>query len=559
MNLRHLTLAICITLLPGTMFGQSADKTTASKVGADKTMLLKPPTDSWPTHHGDYSARRFSSLKVINDTNVQNLSLAWMSQVTGGTPDPALESSGRAGRGGATGGPPPARVGGSPLLVNGMFYFTANDNAWCVDARTGRVMWHYYRQATGLEPVTANKGFGMYGNWLYYISRDNFLISLDATTGAQRWIQPVSDPKQFYFSTMAPLVIGNHVIIGTGGDSLDLSGFVQARDPETGEIQWTHYNTPRAGEPGIDTWPDAYASTHGGGGSWVQGAYDPELNLYYYGTANPNPVYAPQSRKGADLYTSSIIAVNPDTGKMAWYFQVSPHDTHDWDAACDMILIDGTIDGKPRKLLAHASRNGYFVVLDRTNGKSIVTVPFIDKLNWSMGLDSRGQPIPDPAKEPSLGGSLAWPSAGSATNWPPTSFSPQTGLFYVGTGEGYAIFYLSDTDDHPEGYAGIESGEGGNPGALRALDYRTGKTVWKHVWPAGGGAVGILSTAGNLVFTSNGSNLIAFNAGNGKILWHSQLLSAPNAPITYMMDGKQYVFVIAGDTLYAFVLNQSAK
>ena len=542
MKISNFILAISISLVPAAMFAQSA-----GNAGVDKNMLLHPPPDSWPTHHGDYSGRRFNSLNAINDTNVQDLSLAWMSQITGGTP------SARPGRGSGA-----VRVGGSPLLVNGMFYFTANDNAWCVDARTGRVMWHYYREATGPEPVTANKGFGMYGNWLYYISRDNFLISLDATTGAQRWIQPVSDPKQFYFSTMAPMIIGDHVIIGTGGDSLDLSGFLQARDPETGEIQWTHYNTPRAGEPGIETWPSEYASVHGGGGAWVQGAYDPELNLYYYGTANPNPVYAPQSRKGADLYTSSIIAINPDTGKMAWYFQVSPHDTHDWDAATDMVLIDGVIDGKPRKLIASASRNGYFVVLDRATGKFITSVPYIDTVNWSKGLDSRGQPIPNPEKEPAQGGVIVSPAEGGATNWPPPSFSPQTGLFYVASSEGYGIFYLTDTDDHPEGYGGIRDQVAG-AGGLRALDYKTGKTAWKHEWPAGGGAVGILSTAGNLVFTSNANNLIAFNAANGKILWHAQLLSAPNAPITYMLDGEQYVFVIAGDILYSFVLNQPHK
>jgi acido-empty-quinoprotein group A len=546
-SLRKLVLAFCILLAPAMIFAQSNEK-----AGVDKNMLLHPPPDSWPTHHGDYSARRFSSLKLINDGNVQNLSLDWMSQVTGGTP----ESGGAGGRG----GPAAIRIAGTPLLVNGMLYFTAYDNAWAMDARTGRVMWHYYRESSGLEPRENNKGFAMYGNWLYFETRDNFLVSLDAITGKQRWIVPVADPKQYYFSTMAPIVIGDHVIVGTGGDSLDIPGFVQGRDPETGEAQWTHYNTPRAGEPGIETWPSEYASAHGGGGAWVQGAYDPELNLYYYGTANPNPVEAPQSRKGADLYTSSIIALNPDTGKMAWYFQVSPHDTHDWDAACDMVLIDGTIDGKARKLLAHASRNGYFVVVDRTNGKSIVTVPFIDTVNWSKGLDARGEPISKPEKEPSLGGVLVSPASGGGTNWPPPSFSPLTGLFYVGTSENYSIFYIADTDDHPEGYGGKEVGEGaGGPGALRALDYRTGKLIWKHEWPAGGGAVGILTTAGNLLFVGNGTDLIAFNSTNGRILWHAGVLAAPNAPVTYMLDGKQHVLIAAGDAIYSFVLNQPAK
>jgi len=538
MKTRELALGLVLVFAPAAILAQ----------GVTDSMLLHPPANSWPTHHGDYSARRYSSLKLINDTNVQDLSLDWESRVTGGTP--AEEPANPRGNN--------VRVAGSPLLVNGMLYFTANDNAWGMDARTGRIMWHWYRESTGPEPVTSNKGMGMYGNWLYFITRDNNLVSIDATTGAQRWIVPVADPRQYYFSTMAPIVIKNHVIVGTGGDSLDLSGFVQAHDPETGEIQWTHYNTPREGEPGFDTWPNEYAAAHGGGGAWVQGAYDPGLNLYYYGTANPNPVYAPQSRKGADLFTSSIIAINPDTGKMAWYYQASPHDTHDWDAACDTVLIDGTIDGKPRKLLAQASRNGYFFVLDRTNGKKVVAVPFVDTLNWSKGLDSRGEPIPNPEKEPSLGGSLAWPNAGSATNWPPPSFSPETGLFYVGTGEGYAVFYLTDTDEHPEGYAGIESSLGEGPGSIKALDYKTGKIVWRHDWPAGGDAVGLLSTAGNLLFAGNESDLVAFNARNGKILWHAGLLASPNAPMTFMLDGKQHILVFGGDTAYNFVLNVPA-
>lgn len=539
MKTRNVILAL-LCVVPGALFSQ----------GLNEKALLEPPTTTWGMYNGDYTARRFSTLKDINDSNVQDLSLEWTAQITGGTPTASI-----GGRGAGV-----ARVGGSPLMVNGILYMTANDNAWAVDARNGRTLWHYYRESTGDEPRTANKGFGMYGNWLYFITRDNFLVSLDATTGKQRWILPVSDPKQFYFSTMAPVAIGNHIIVGTGGDSLDLSGFLQARDPETGEVQWTTYSTPRAGEPGIETWPNAYASTHGGGGPWVQGSYDPTLNLYFYGTANPNPVYAPKSRAGADLYTSTILAVNPDTGKIAWYFQASPHDTHDWDAACDVVMIDGTIDGKPRKLVAQASRNGYFFVIDRTTGKGVVSTPFVDTLNWSKGTDAKGQPIPNTEKQPSLGGTLVWPSSGSATNWPPPSYSPQTGLFYVGTGEGYGLFYLSDTDDHPEGYGGIESAQGlGGPASIKALDYKTGKVAWRHEWPGGGGAVGMLSTAGNLLFTSNGNTLFAFNAKNGQLLWHSTLVAAPNAPITYQLDGKQYVFVAAGDTLYAFVLNQPAK
>ena len=334
---------------------------------------------------------------------------------------------GAGGRGGAGG---IVRVAGTPLLVNGFLYFTATDNAWCVDARTGREMWHYYRQAHGDEPMTGNRGFGMYGNWLYFMTRDNFLVSLDAISGRQRFIVPVADPRQYYFSTVPPMVIGNHIIVGTGGDSLDIPGFLQARDPETGDVQWTRYSQPRAGEPGIETWPDEYAAAHGGGGPWIPGTYDPELNLYYYGTGNPNPLFASQSRKGDNLYTCSIMAINPDTGKIVWYFQASPHDTHDWDAVETPVIFDGVIDGKPRKLLAQASRNGYFFVMDRTNGKSIgVSVPFGDSVNWAKGIDAKAKisAIPNPLKEPSLSGVLvSCRQPGGVTNWPHAAFEIPT-------------------------------------------------------------------------------------------------------------------------------------
>ncbi len=464
MKIGPVVLVATLLLAPHAGFGQ----------GVTKEMLLKPPADSWPMYNGDYSGRRFSNLKVIDDSNVQNLSIAWIGQVTAGSP-----ANGGNGGGGSI-------SSSTPLLVNGILYFSSLDNVWSMDARTGRVLWHYYRQDHGPMPRGSSHGVGMYGNWIYVFTADDFLVSLDATTGKQRWIVSVADPYQYYFSTSAPMIVGDHVLVGTGGDSLDIPGFLQSRDPETGDLQWTSYSTPRPGQPGIETWPDEYSASHGGGGPWVPGTYDPELNLYYYGTGNTNPVMAGQSRKGDNLYTCTILAINPDTGKMAWYFQSSPHDTHDWDAVQTPVLFDGVIDGNPRKLLAQASRNGYFFVVDRTNGKNIVSKPFIETLNWSKGLDAKGQPIPNPAKEPSLGGVLVSPSGG-ATNWPPPSFSPQTGLFYVGTDSSFSISYLTDTDDHPEGYGG--KGGGGGPGgraALRALDYKTGKLVWKHEWPGGG-------------------------------------------------------------------------
>jgi alcohol dehydrogenase (cytochrome c) len=269
---------------------------------------------------------------------------------------------------------------------------------------------------------------------------------------------------------------------------------------------------------------------------------------------------ADQSRKGDNLYTCSIVAINPDTGKMAWYFQASPHDTHDWDATEIPVLIDGVINGQPRKLMAQANRNGYFFLLDRTNGKNILTTPFIDTLNWSKGVNANGQPIPDPAKNPTTDGVLVSPASGGATNWQSPSFSMDTGLFYVGSNRPYSMFYKTDTDSHPQGWGGLDTGAGGEGGALLAIDYKTGKIAWRHDWPSGSGVTHMLTTAGKLLFTSNGQNLIAFNPSNGKILWHAGLTANPSAgPITYLLDGKQFLLVAAGDSMFAFTANQPAK
>jgi acido-empty-quinoprotein group A len=496
------------------------------------------PPDSWPTYNGDYSGRRFSPLTALNTGNVRHLSLAWASRVTNGA----------SGHG--------VRISATPLMVDGTLYFTDVDNVWAMDARSGRELWRYYRESKGNMPRTGNRGVGLQGDRLYFVTLDNFLVSLDAATGKQRWIVPFADAKQYYFSSVAPVVIRNHILIGTGGDSLDIPGYVEAHDTETGALQWRWRTTPAKGEPGIETWPDEYAAAAGGGNPWISGTYDPDLNLYYVGTGNPDPVGAGASRMGDNLFTCSIVALNPDTGKLVWNFQASPHDTHDWDAVQTPVLIDGTINGRPRKLLAQASRNGYYFLLDRTNGKSIASVPYLATMNWSLGTDKKGQPVPNPAKEPTAAGTLVSPPTSGATNWPPPSFSPQTGLFYVGTNESYSVFYLTDADRQPQGFAVREAGLGGAKAALMALDYRTGKVAWQHDWRTPGGANGILATAGNLLFTGNGSYFIALDAVTGRTLWHARLTGPlTNGPISYRLDGKQYVVSAAGDMLYSFVLN----
>jgi len=548
MNIRRLLLFICFVILPLALGAQMLDP----------ALLTKPPTDAWPTYNGDYSGRRFSPLTQINQFTIKTLNLAWVHHAVGGdTPRSIVGGEGPAEKEGSEARNPfGASIKSTPLMVNGILYFTTPDNTWALDARSGRELWHYFWRTKGGIHI-GNRGVGMYGNWLFFETPDNYLVSLDAKTGKERWHVEIADVKQEYFSTPAPIIVGNHVIVGTGGDSLDVPGFLESHDPETGAIQWKWWSEPlKKGDPGSDTWPDAYAMRHGGGMTWIPGTYDPDLHLYYIGTGNPNPVMAGQSRKGNDLFTCSIVALNVDTGKMAWYFQASPHDTHDWDSAQTPVLFDGEIDGKPRKLLAQADRNGYFFVLDRTTGKNILTKSYLPTLNWSKGVNSSGNPIPNPEKEPQVAGVLVSPPSGGATNWPPPSFDPETGLFYVNSSDSFSMFYLTDTDPHPEGYGAAERGAGSLGRALQAIDYKTGNTVWKHEYPGGGGGGGLLSTAGKLLFSGDGSDhLIAFDPANGKIIWHAGLgANVSNGPVTYMLDGKQYLVVGAGDSLYSFAL-----
>jgi alcohol dehydrogenase (cytochrome c) len=526
----------------------------------DPGLLLKPPTTAWPTYNGDYSGRRFSTLAEINQSNVKHLTLGWILRINPGPGGGAIV-------GGEGPEPVPGQeVGGggsgtiksTPLMLNGILYFTTPDNVWAVDARSGHALWHYFWKTRGGIHI-GNRGVGIYGNWLYFETPDNYLVSLDARTGKERWHIEIADVKQEYFSTPAPIIVGNHVMVGTGGDSLDVPGFLEARDPETGALQWKWWTEPlKKGDPGSETWPDEYSMRHGGGMTWVPGTYDPELKLYYLGTGNPNPVLTGTSRKGDDLWTCSIVALNIDTGKLVWYYQVSPHDTHDWDGVPTTVLIDGEFNGRPRKMLAQASRNGYYFLLDRATGEHLVTAPYSETLNWASGLDAKGRPIGNPAKESTIDGVLISPNSDGTTNWPPPSFDPETGLFYVSTTQTFSELYLTDTDPHPEGYAASERNLGAYGSGVRALDYKTGRTIWRHDYPGGFNPSGMLTTAGKLLFTGDSAqHLIAFDAANGKILWHAGLTAnLSNGPETYLLDGQQYLVVGAGDSLYAFTVEQ---
>jgi alcohol dehydrogenase (cytochrome c) len=504
----------------------------AGAQGLDPAALLKPPTDTWPTYNGDYSGARYSKLDQINASNVGSLTLAWAFPARG------------------------SNLKSTPLEVNGILYFTAPDNVWAIDAKYGREIWHYKQTSEGDH--IGNRGVGMYKDWLYFETPDAHLVCLNAKDGRVRWKIELADGKLGYFATMAPLVVGNHVIVGVSGDVTDVPGFLESVDPDTGAIQWKWNSTPEPGQPGSETWPkDSDAIRHGGGMTWMTGTYDPALNLLYWGIGNPNPVLAGEGRLGDNLYTCSIVALNPDTGKLVWYFQPSPHDVHDWDAVQTPVLIDADFKGKQRKLLAQASRNGFFFVLDRATGEHLLTSPFIDQ-TWSSGVDSRGRPVAKPEATPSPDGALVAPGSDGATNWMAPSFSPQTGLFYVTARRIFSVYYNTATGK-PEGWGGRDRNLWANS-TLRALDYRTGKVVWNHETGEGESIAGILTTAGHLLFTAdNAGNLLALDPASGKTLWHlnigGELLASP---MTYQLDGRQYVIIPIMDKLYAFALPENA-
>jgi alcohol dehydrogenase (cytochrome c) len=545
--------------------------------GVAPSELLKPLKESWPTYNGDYTGKRYSALNQVNQSTVKNLTLGWAARLAPGNLAGGGAGGGRGGGrggfgGGGFGGGAPMIIGGvgngdlntgggsikgSVLQVDGTLYVTMPDNMWALDARDGRELWHYVWKTKGGTHI-GNRGAAIWNNYVYMETPDNYLVSLDARTGKERWYKEIADLALGYFSTPAPIVVGNHVIVGTGND-IDSPGFLQSFDPETGELQWKLYTVPmNPGDPGLDTWANLDAARHGGAQTWIPGAYDPDTKLYIFGTGNPTPAYTTGKRgDGDNLFTCALVAVNVETGKMAWYFQTSPHDMHDWDSAQTPVLVDGQFNGKQRKMVLTAARNGFFFVVDRVTGEHLLTSKYGLATNWTKGLNKFGGPARDPGKDPTVPGSLVSPPADGTINWEPPAYNPDTGLFYTAEGNSFAIFYLTELDPRGSmGLGGKEEVNVGNVGNfLSAIDYKTGKVVWRHQYYGNGGGGGLLTTAGKLVFTGDGAgNFVAHDAANGKPVWHTRIGQISNAPMTYMLDGQQYVLAATGDTVWAFKL-----
>jgi len=533
----RLPVTVAVAVLAAFLAGQrTAFCQNPQPVSLDPNSIGTTPVANWPTFNGDYSGRRSSTLTQIGPANVNRLAVQWVYKIT---------------EVGAQRGAPVPVIKCTPLLIAGVLFITIPDHIWALDARTGQARWRYDWVDHGGHLV-GQRGVGIWKSTVFFQTPDNWLVALDANTGKERWRKNYADARKQYFSTSAPLVVRNHVIIGVGGDAMDMPGFLDSFDPETGELQWTWWSTPRKGDPALKTWPNEAASGHGGGMTWMPGTFDPELNLLYWPTGNTNPVFAGQGRPGANLWTEAVVALDADTGKLKWYFQVSPHDTHDFDNTTAPILFDRVVDGKPRKLLAQAARNGFFVTLDRVSGKYLVVKPYVP-LDYSSGLSAEGEPIPIPEKDPSVGGSI---NIVNATNWQAPAYNPRTGLVYVNSVEGKAIYYLTDDSAEPAGYGGTGDGIGRERRVLQAIDPLTGSAVWRHVYPNLNNAPttlgpSILTTASNLVITGDDQrNLIAYSADKGEILWHLELgANESGGVITYMLDGKQHIVFGAGDGL----------
>ena len=494
----------------------------AAAQSIDPSALLKPPADSWLTYHGDYSGRHHSALRQITPDNVGQLALAWAFQ------------TGQA-----------QQIKATPIVANGVIYLTTPDNIWAVDARNGRQLWRYsYPMNDGFH--IGHRGAAVYKDSVFLTTPDAHLIALDARDGTVKWDVVIADAKKGYWSTNAPLLIRNHLVVGVSGDFDNLPGILRSFDPDTGKPQWTFNSTAAPGTPG------SVSGGATGGQMWMTGTYDPELNLLFVGTGNPTPVLNGEVRPGDNRWTCSIVALNPDTGTLAWGFQASPHDTHDWDASEVPVLVDAEFGGAQRKLLLQASRNGYYFVLDRTTGKSLLTTPFA-AANWASSVDEAGRPQPNPAKEPSRDGRLVAPNEQGGTNYRSPSFDPDTGLLVVSANDGYGIYFFK-TEHGKYGWAGADYSVYSH-GVLRALDYRTGKPRWSHDLHGGDGAAGVLTTASGVTFTGDSANsALALRTSDGSTLWHASIGRVGNGPIMYELDGRQYMMVAGGGVLYAWTL-----
>ncbi|MCC6589015.1 MAG: PQQ-dependent dehydrogenase, methanol/ethanol family [Bryobacterales bacterium] len=492
---------------------------------------------NWLTYSGNFQGHRFSPLAEITPGNVGNLKVRWAYQF------------------------PLSRTQVSPIVADGIIYVTAPNRAAALDVRTGKQLWQWERpippdyQSIGFGRV--NRGPAILDDKLFVATLDCYLVALDLKSGQERWSARVEDYKPGYSMTLSPLALKDKVIVGLSGGEAGIRGFIDAYYASTGQRAWRFYTIPGTGEKGNETWAGDSWKT-GGASTWVTGAYDPALDLVYWGVGNPGPDWNGDARAGDNLYTCSFVALEADTGKLRWHFQFTPHDTHDWDATHVPLLVDAPVRGQMRKLVVTPNRNAFYYVLDRVTGEFITGRPYA-KQTWAKGLDDKGRPVLIPGMEPSEAGTLVWPSLNGATVWFSPSYSPATGLVYVSTREVGSIYYKREAEYKP-GTFFAGGGETRIPekqqwGALRALEATTGKMAWEFKLRSAPWA-GVLSTAGGLVLSgTNEGNIFALDAASGKPLWDFQAGGPVFAnPISFQIDGRQHIAVTADRVLYVFGL-----
>jgi alcohol dehydrogenase (cytochrome c) len=528
---------ICLAALAGD--NGPATISTAIDVSSED-LLVQPPTADWVSYNGDYSGRRFSGLSEINAGNLAGLRAQWVFH--------AHNTS---------------RFEVTPVVVNGMMFVTAANDASALDARTGRVVWrHAWPISEGLIDDASghiNRGVAVWHNRVYMETDNAHLLCLDARSGNMIWDVPYANWNRNYGATSAPLVVKNKILVGTSGGDDGVRGFLAAYDALTGKLAWRFWTIPGPGEFGSASWPGKLY-LHGGGTTWMPGTYDPQLDLIYWGTSNPAPDFEGGVRPGDDLYTDCVLALDPDTGKLKWYFQFTPHDLFDYDAVETPILIDTVYQGAARKLLVEANRNGYLYVLDRTDGKFLSATPFVEKLNWAKGIDARGRPMRT-AIEPTTEGTRICPGYAGATNWFAPSYSQMThSVYFMGLEECETYFLKSQTFQEGQGY--YSTGVKRIPGetsqkVLIAFNLDTNAIAWKY--PQTGTARssgGTMATAGGLLFFGDDAGAFeAVDAQSGRPLWHfntGQDISA--SPMSYAIAGKQYVAIAAGSNVFSFAL-----
>jgi alcohol dehydrogenase (cytochrome c) len=493
---------------------------------------------NWLTYSGNYAAHRFSTLNQVTDANVSGLRPLWAYQVN------SLQ-----------------KFETTPIVVDGVMYISEPpSHVTALDTRTGRPLWKYRRTLPDDLRVCCgqvNRGVAILGDLVFVGTVDAHLVALNAKSGTVMWDTVVADYKSGHSITVSPLAVKDKIIVGIAGGEYGVRGFLDAYDAKTGKQAWRFWTIPGPGEPGNDTWKGDSWKT-GSAATWVTGAYDPQTNLIYWGTGNPGPDWNGDVREGDNLYSDCLIAVDADTGKLKWYFQFTPHDVHDWDATEVPVLVDGQVRGRQRKLVVFPNRNAFYYVLDRVTGEFLAGKAYA-KQTWAKGLDDRGRPIRLPDTFPSVEGTPVWPSVSGSSNWYSPTYSPQNNLLYVAVREAGSVYFIGDAE-----YKKGEQFNGGgfrsvpaeqDWGAIRAFDPATGAQKWEHKLHTAPWA-GLLSTAGNLVFGStNEGQVFALQASTGKPLWRFQAGGMGRSnPISYSTDGKQFIALTMGNSLYVFGL-----